>query len=109
VDFYCVCKKGSSFNLIFPAFVHTFAVSPLRVALVGDETCREINGGNISFGRSGDRIPAGGGARFFAPVQTSPGAHPASNTIDTASFPVVKRPGRDADHPPHLAQKFKKE
>jgi hypothetical protein len=49
-------------------------------------------------GRSGDRIPVG--SRFFAYVQTGPGAHPASCTMGTGSFPGVKRPGRGADHPP---------
>ena len=39
-------------------------------------------------GRSGDRIPVE--ARFSAPVQTGPGAHPASCTMDTGSFPGVK-------------------
>jgi len=39
----------------------------------------------------------GGGARFSAPVQTGPKAHPASCTMGTGSFPGVKRPGRDAD------------
>jgi len=39
------------------------------------------------------------GARFSAPVQTDPGARPASYTMGTGSFPGVKRPGRD-DHPP---------
>ena len=38
-------------------------------------------------------------ARFSAPVQTGPGAHPASCTMGTGSFPGVKRPGRGADHP----------
>ena len=36
-------------------------------------------------GRSGDRIPVG--VRFSAPVQTSPGAHSASCTMGTGSFP----------------------
>jgi hypothetical protein len=49
-------------------------------------------------GRSGDRIPVG--ARFFAQVQNGPGDHPASYTMGTGSFPGVKRPVRDADHPP---------
>jgi hypothetical protein len=49
-------------------------------------------------GRYGDRIPVG--ARFFVLVQTGPGAHPVSCTMSTGSFPGVKRPGRDADHPP---------
>jgi hypothetical protein len=44
----------------------------------------------------GDRIPVG--VRFFAHVQTGPGAHPASWTMSTGSFS-----GRGADHPPLLA------
>jgi hypothetical protein len=40
------------------------------------------------------------GARFFAHVQTGPGAHPACCTMGTGSFPGVKRPERGADHPP---------
>ena len=49
----------------------------------------------------------GGGARFSAYVQTGPGAHPASYTMGTGSFPGVKRPGLDVDHPPHLGAKVK--
>jgi len=41
-----------------------------------------------------------GGARFSAPVQTDPGAHPASCTIDTGSFPRVKS-GRSVTLTPH--------
>ena len=57
---------------------------------------------------SGDRIP-GGGARFSAPVQTGPGAHPASSTMGTGSFAGVKRQRRGVDHPPYLAPRLKKE
>jgi hypothetical protein len=57
--------------------------------------------------RSGDRIPLG--ARFFAHVQTGPEAHPASCTMDTGSFPGVKRPGRGADQPPPSSAEVKKE
>ena len=39
-------------------------------------------------GRSGDRIPVK--ARFSAPVQTVPGAHPAYFTMGTGSFPGEK-------------------
>ena len=43
------------------------------------------------------------GTRFSAPVQTGPGAHPASCIMDTRSFPGAKRPGRVADPSnPHL-------
>jgi hypothetical protein len=48
-------------------------------------------------GWSGDRILVG--ARFSAPVQTCPGAYPASCTMGTGSFPGVKQPGRGVDHP----------
>jgi hypothetical protein len=53
---------------------------------------------SLRTGRSGDRIPVG--ARYSAPVQTGFGAHPASYTMVTRSFPGVKRPGRGVDSPP---------
>jgi hypothetical protein len=54
-------------------------------------------------GRSGDRIPLG--ARFSAPIQTGPGAYPASCTMGTRSFSGVKQPGRGVDHPPPSSAK----
>jgi len=39
------------------------------------------------------------GARFTTSVQTGPGAHPASYTMGTVSFPRVKLPGHGIDHP----------
>ena len=56
-------------------------------------------------GLSGDRIPVW--ARFSAPVQTGPGAHPASCRMVTGSFPGVKRPGRGVDHPPPSSAEVK--
>ena len=48
-------------------------------------------------------------ARFSAPVQTGPGAHPASCTMGIGSFQGVKRPGRGADKPPpHLSAEVMK-
>jgi hypothetical protein len=44
----------------------------------------------------------------FAPVQTGPGAHPASCTMGTGSLPGVKRPGRGADQPPPSSAEVKK-
>jgi hypothetical protein len=52
------------------------------------------------YGLDGPGIESRWGARFSAPVQTGPGAHPASYTMGTGSFPVIKRPGRGVDHPP---------
>jgi hypothetical protein len=47
---------------------------------------------SLRVGRSGDRIPVL--AIFSAPVQTSPGAHPASYTLGTGFISGVKQPGR---------------
>jgi hypothetical protein len=55
-----------------------------------------------------ESIP-GGGVRFYATVQTGPGAHPASYTMSTGSFPGVKRPKRGANRLICLAPKLKKE
>ena len=52
------------------------------------------------YGLDGPGIESRWGARFFAPVQTSPGAYPACCTIGSGSFTGVKRSGRGADHPP---------
>jgi hypothetical protein len=49
-------------------------------------------------GRSGDRFLVK--ARFSAPVQTGPGAHPASCTMGTGPFPGVKS-GRGVTLTPH--------
>jgi len=45
--------------------------------------------------------------RFSAPVQTGPGVHPASCTIGTRSFLVVKQLGHCIDHPPLSSAKVK--
>jgi hypothetical protein len=51
------------------------------------------------YGLDGLGIESRWGARFSAPVQSGPGAHPASYTVGTGSFPGVKPPGRVVDHP----------
>ena len=61
------------------------------------------------YGLYGPGIESRCGARFSEPVQTGPGAHPASYRVDTGSFPGVMRPGRGVDHPPHLVPKLRKE
>ena len=42
------------------------------------------------YGLDGPEIESRWGARFSSPVQTDPGAHPASCTVRTGSFPGVK-------------------
>jgi hypothetical protein len=68
---------------------------------------RSRHSDSLRAGRSGDRIPVE--ARFSAPVQTGPGAHPAPYTTGTGSFPRIKRPKRGVDHPPHKEPRLKKE
>ena len=52
------------------------------------------------YGLDGQGIESRWGARFSAPVQTGPGAHPASCTMGTGSFPRVKN-GRCVTLTPH--------
>ena len=74
----------------------------------------------ISFYRPGQRSPYSDSPRldgpgiesrwgrdFPAPVQTGPGAYPASYTMGTGSFPGVKRPGRGVVHPPPSSDEVK--
>jgi hypothetical protein len=53
------------------------------------------------YGKDGPGIESRLGARFSAPVQTGPGAHPASCTTGTGSFPGVES-GRGGDADPSL-------
>jgi len=45
--------------------------------------------------------------RFSAPVQTRPGAHPASYTMGTGSLPGVDGPERGVDHRPPYSPEVK--
>jgi hypothetical protein len=60
---------------------------------------------SLRAGLSRDRIPVG--ERYSAPVQNGPGAHPASYTPDTGSFPGSKRAGRGSDQPPPSSSEVK--
>ena len=60
------------------------------------------------YGLDGPVMESWWGARFTAPVQTIPRAHPASYTLGTGSFLGVKRPGRGVDYPPNLTPRLKK-
>ena len=61
------------------------------------------------YGLDGRGSNPGGGRDFSTPVQTGPGAHPASCTMGTVSFLGGKeRPGRDADPSPPSSAVVKK-
>jgi hypothetical protein len=45
------------------------------------------------------------GVRYYAPIQTGPGAHPASYTLGL--YWGAQRPGRSADHPPPSSDEVK--
>ena len=76
---------------------HRNTYSILALGVVTFQSMSQIRSSYIYI-RSGDRTPVA--ARFSVPVQTRPGAHPASYTMGTGSFPGVKRPGRGVEHPP---------
>jgi hypothetical protein len=69
-----------------------------RDSVVGIATRYELDGPGIE---------SRWGARFSVPVQTGPGAYPASYTMGTGSLPGVKRSGRGVDHPPPSSAEVK--
>ena len=62
----------------------------------------ERGGYSDKLGMDGPGIESRWEARFSGPVQTGPGAHPASCTMGDRVFPGGKAAGawRDVDHPP---------
>ena len=56
-------------------------------------------------GRSGDRMPVE--ARFFTPIQTNPGVHPASYPMSARLFWGIKQPGCGINHPHPSSNKVK--
>jgi hypothetical protein len=59
------------------------------------------------YGLDGPGIESRWGVRFFAPVQTGPGAHLASYTMSIWFLPEVKRLGRGIYHPPQSSAEVK--
>ena len=58
-----------------------------------------VDGVTTCYGMDDPGVDSWCGARFSAPVQTDPWAHPASYTVVTGFFPGVKRQGRGVEHP----------
>jgi hypothetical protein len=61
------------------------------------------------YGRDGPGIESRWRRDFPRPSRPALGPTQPSYTMGTRSFPWVKRPGRGADHPPHLAPRLKEE
>ena len=74
--------------------IHYFKV--LQITQMGQDGSVGIA---TCYGLDDPGIESRWGARFSAPFQTGPGAHPASFTRGTESFPGFKRPGSGVDHP----------
>jgi hypothetical protein len=95
--------KGASLSL-FLLFLTKYFIKVFMTVVDRDSS----HGIATRYGLDGPVIESGGGgARFSETFQTGPGAHPASYTMDTGSYPGVKRPGRCADHPPPSSSEVK--
>ena len=75
--------------------------APLYVAYGAGDTDRDSSVGiETLYGLNGPEIESRWSRDFPHPSRPSGGAHPASYTMGTGSFPEVKRPERGVDHPP---------
>jgi hypothetical protein len=92
---YCAVRSEFLYIIHFFKLLRIFQSTPVlisgQVSSVGIATV---------YGLDGTGIESRWGARFSAPVQTSPGAHPASCTMRTGSFPGVNS-GRGVTLNPH--------
>jgi len=97
------CNKNSKFLQQFPVCELLKTVGSLNI---GRTWLHRRSPGQLSRHSDSLRalrfaVPNPAGERFSASVQTGFGAHPASCTICTGSFPPgLKRPGRGVDDPP---------
>ena len=91
----CVCMmnepKGSGKTESFQIKCHPTCIMVGRDSSVGIAT---------RYGLDGPGIESRWGRVFPHPSRPALGAHPASCTMGTGSFPGVRRPGRGAHHPP---------
>ena len=68
-----------------------------------------VVGIGIRYGLDGSGIGSRWGQDFLYPSRPAPEAHPAFYATGTGLFLELERPERDANHPPHLASRLKKE
>ena len=81
----CIVAGTGRHSVILPNFCDTYFT--VYSSFNGPDSSVGIATG---YGLDGPMIESRWGARFSAPVQTGPGAHPASSTMGTGSFPGVK-------------------
>ena len=86
------CQRTDWYTDVFSIYGVLYIVTPLKM---GRDSSVGIE---IRYGLGGPGIESRWWS-FSVPVQTGPGAHPASYTIGTGSLPGVKRPGRGVEHP----------
>jgi len=90
------CESHSCVNSAYKLLSHTGDVcGPEYVSQYSD---------SLRVGWSRDPAPVW--VRFSAPVQIGSEVHPASYTMGTGSFPMVKRPGRGVEHPPQSSAHY---
>jgi len=75
------------FRIFYRIRFEIYNICWLHILTVGRDSSVGIATG---YGLDGPGIERRWGARFSAPVQTGPGAHPASCTTGTGSFPGAK-------------------
>jgi hypothetical protein len=82
-----------------PPILCYFSYCPDNIMYTVQVSRDSVVGIATRYGLEGPGIESRWGARFSAPVQTGPGARPASCTMGTRSFPEVMWPSRGASHP----------
>ena len=86
---HCCVVLGTTFLI---AWFHRTATTYNILMVLHSPSCGPGSSVGIAtgYGLDGPGIESRWGARFSPPVQTGPGAHTASCTMDTGSFPGVK-------------------
>ena len=92
---YCLCHLIQCHSLSSFVLWHAINITIIFVRRPGS-----VVGVATGYGLDGPGIESRWGARFSAPIQTGPGAHPSSCTVGTGSFMGVKS-GRGVTLTPH--------
>jgi hypothetical protein len=98
--------RGSNVFVYSPK--HTLYTLPARAELWACLGPDSLAGIAARYGLDGPAIESRWGRDFVHPSRPSLGPI-QPHTMGTGFFPGVERPGRDADHPPHLEPMLKKE